>query len=309
MANTERRKTSKALARQERTEQLVRERMEITEQIEKYEAEGELDGPKAARLARLRRRVDEINTELVELHRPLVLHYVSRFKSHSDQHASEDFYAAGMVGLYKAIGSYNPDLGSTFASWAYQPIKREVLAAVHKHEYPHLSRADFDQRDQIIKAIKALRQLHPDVDPTDEEVAVWAGCRVAQVQRVRQSSPSLSLQASVSNANDSETEIGDFLEDTSQDVENQVITGMSLEALQEYGLACLNWREMFVLVRRFGLDGEPPEKLQSIGRALGISREAARQNEAKARAKLNHPVVLQYLISGGKPPASHYATD
>ena len=53
-------------------------------------------------------------------------------------------------------------------------------------------------------------------------------------------------------------------------------------------------------MRRFGLDGEPLEKLTEIGETLALSREAVRQIESKALAKLQHPIVLMRL---SKPEA------
>lgn len=293
--------------RQEREDNVVSDRRgldEAKEEIASMRAELErlvhrgtkrMDAKAAAQSRIFERQIESINNEMVELHKALVLHYTSQFRPHKDPYAAEDFNAAGMLGLMKAIKGYDPRYGATFASWAYQPIKREVLGAVRDHEYPTLSRGDFEQRDAIRKAIKELTQLRPGVIPTDEEVAALTGCRVSQVERIRSAASPLSLSTPISSSSDSEAMIGDMLEDESVDIEGQVITAMSLEALQRYGLSCLNHRELFVLIRRFGLDGEPREKLQQIGRALGISREAARQIEAKAKAKLNHPLVLQHL--------------
>ena len=44
--------------------------------------------------------------------------------------------------------------------------------------------------------------------------------------------------------------------------------------------------ERLVLRRRFGLEGEPPETLETIGRRLGLTRERVRQIEAAGLRKL-----------------------
>src|SRR2546425_11835784 len=44
--------------------------------------------------------------------------------------------------------------------------------------------------------------------------------------------------------------------------------------------------ERLVLRRRFGLDSEPPETLEAIGRRLGLTRERVRQIEAGGLRKL-----------------------
>ncbi|MGH7341362.1 MAG: sigma factor-like helix-turn-helix DNA-binding protein, partial [Candidatus Rokuibacteriota bacterium] len=44
--------------------------------------------------------------------------------------------------------------------------------------------------------------------------------------------------------------------------------------------------ERTVLRRRFGLEGDPPEKLEAIGQRLGLTRERIRQIEAAGLRKL-----------------------
>ena len=44
--------------------------------------------------------------------------------------------------------------------------------------------------------------------------------------------------------------------------------------------------ERLVLRRRFGLDDDPPETLEAIGRRLGLTRERVRQIEAAGLRKL-----------------------
>jgi len=99
---------------------------------------------------------------------------------------------------------------------------------------------------------------------------------------------------------DGKTYLSDLLEDVDSRVEDQVISAQEITDLERFGLACLDERELFVISRRFGLDGEPAQRLSAIGTILGLSREAVRQIEAKGLSKLNHPVIRRKLVRHGR---------
>jgi RNA polymerase primary sigma factor len=52
-----------------------------------------------------------------------------------------------------------------------------------------------------------------------------------------------------------------------------------------------------VLLRRFGLDGDPPQTLEEVGSDLGITRERVRQLETRALRELRSvaPSLQFYL--------------
>ena len=54
-----------------------------------------------------------------------------------------------------------------------------------------------------------------------------------------------------------------------------------------------------VIVMRYGLDGNEPNTLTSIGEMMGVTRENIRQIESRALSKLRHPAYslrLRYLL-------------
>lgn len=54
-------------------------------------------------------------------------------------------------------------------------------------------------------------------------------------------------------------------------------------------LKTLTPREEKIIIRKFGLNGEPEQGLEEISNVFGVSRERIRQIEAKALRKLRHP--------------------
>jgi RNA polymerase primary sigma factor len=81
-------------------------------------------------------------------------------------------------------------------------------------------------------------------------------------------------------------EVIETIEDTSAIHAEKVVANVLLQEELIDLLSHLKPREMDVLSKRFGLDGESPMKLKEIGEQLGISRERVRQIEQVALRKV-----------------------
>jgi RNA polymerase sigma-32 factor len=82
------------------------------------------------------------------------------------------------------------------------------------------------------------------------------------------------LDTLVSPGNDQETQVGD------REVR------INVEAIVRDSLKHLDKRERYIVEKRLMADREDELSLAEIGRRLGVSRERARQLEARARRKL-----------------------
>ncbi|MGD9701950.1 MAG: sigma-70 family RNA polymerase sigma factor [Acidimicrobiia bacterium] len=249
-------------------------------------------------IARLERMLEDVTTDIVQLNLGLVRSYCRRFTSNSSREDSADFEAAGMLGLMRAIHSFDPGQGR-FGHWAFKPIQREVLRAVRDADHPNVNLGDFERRPEILRAHRHLQGEDCSYVPTYEEVANVVGVTIDQVRRVLAPPRLESVQHATSE--DGQTSLAELVETDQLGPESAVVASMTLCALKEFGLSALDPRELYVLVRRFGLDGEPDEKLADIGETLGLSREAVRQIEAKALAKIQHPMVLRKIQRNGRP--------
>jgi len=248
-------------------------------------------------IGRLHRRLDDVTAEIVHFNLGLVRSYCKRFTSNASREDSADFEAAGMLGLMRAIESFDPSQGR-FGHWAFKPIQREVLRSVRNADHPNVNLGDFEKRPEILRAYRHLQGEDERYQPSYQEVAAVVGVTVDQVRRVLAAPRMESVHRPLGES--AEGTLGDTIESVAPGPEAVVVSSMTLSALKTYGFAALDPRELYVIVRRFGLDGEPEDKLADIGDTLGLSREAVRQIEAKAIAKIQHPMVLRKIQRHGR---------
>lgn len=286
-----------AIDHRENNQRLFVEREELRSRVARLE-QLEATTAVSSRLRRSRRRLEQVTGEIVAGNIGLVRSYTRRFSGAANADARAEFESAGMLGLMRAVDSYEPGRGP-FGQWAFKPIQREVLKAVRDHDHPNLNYGDFEKRPLILRTQRQLRAIDDSYEPSYAEIAVAADVTVAQVQRVLDPPRLGSISEQPTAMMDDGDDVGD------EDIvgadplpDDTVLSGVTLSGLQQFALAVLDQRELFVVVRRFGLDGEPAEKLDEIGETLALSREAIRQIEAKALAKMQHPMVVAKI---GRP--------
>lgn len=240
---------------------------------------------------RARRELNAVEAELVQTNMPLVYSYVNRFRHRSSAELTSEYLAAGSAGLWRAIATYDPTLGA-FSSWAYRPIKREVTRCVRLMEHSNMNYGDFEARPRVLASIERLGGHGA---ASVAEVCAESGVSAGIVERVMNPSRASSLTAPITGTDDAT--VADTLAEEGSDPAEIAANAASVAALEEWALPALDPRELAVIVRHYGLDGSEPETLSSIGKSLHISREAARQIEARAKSKIMHPITLRKLLA------------
>lgn len=239
---------------------------------------------------RARRELAALDERLVSTNMPLVYSYVNRFRHRSSSELTAEYLSAGAAGLWRAIATYDPALG-TFSSWAYRPIKREVTRCVRLMEHSNMNYGDFEARPKVLAAVERLGG--PAV-ATVAAVSADSGVSSGIVERVMHPSRSTSLSAPIGGTDDAV--LADTLAEDGSDPAEIAAHSASVASLEEWALPALDPRELAVVVRHYGLDGSEPETLSAIGKSLNISREAARQIEGRAKSKIMHPITLSKLL-------------
>jgi RNA polymerase sigma-32 factor len=203
-----------------------------------------------------------------------------------------DLVAEGNFGVVHALSKFDATRGTRFVTYAAYWIRAYILnyiirswSLVGVGSGALRSKTFFKLRRERVRITNLVGE-GPEADellakamnlPTDKVVAM--------VRRLE--TRDLSLDAQVWD--DSATTVLDTLVAPGNDQEQQVgaeETRLNMQELVRDSLKHLDKRERYIVEKRLMADREEELSLAEIGRRLGVSRERARQLEARARRKL-----------------------
>lgn len=228
-----------------------------------------------AALSAARRRLFERNLRLV-------VTIARRFQNAAIEVG--DLVQEGNIALMRAVESYDPLRGVPFASFAGPVIRRAMSEFVRATSKPVRVPKQIDDLRRRIKRAGWYLTMRLRRRPSPEEIATYLELPLLKVvEALAPDERSVSLDGC---AADDDEALADHLADPrSVDPADEVAADEQAGALDET-LMQLSDRDRRVLAMRYGSEGSEGVTLEDVGHDLGVTRERARQLEARALRSL-----------------------
>lgn len=229
----------------------------------------------------------EIRNKLVEHNLRYVI-YIIRRKYSQYMDKFDDLFQEGVEGLIKAIEKFDLKKNTHLSTYAYHWITQRINKYLSENSLirtpQHITRLKTSINNTYHKIIEEKGDL-----PTSDEIAKQLNVPTYKVETLLNNDKNVvSLELVITNEKSGkETYLKDMIKDENVDIEQSIEKKELYEELRRC-VDSLPERERFIIVHRFGLDGDPMS-LEEIGRQLGITRERVRQLLQKALRKLRHP--------------------
>jgi RNA polymerase primary sigma factor len=216
-----------------------------------------------------------------------------------------DLIQEGNTGLMRAVDKYEYRRGFKFSTYATWWIRQAITRAIA--DQARTIRIPVHMIDVLSKLQQTAKRLQHELrrQPTHEETALAAGISLEESLHVLDIGRTpVSLDRPIGEGDD--CSFGEFVEDAHTENPLKLANNSLLREKIDELLKTLTYREREIIRLRYGLTDGYCYTLEEVGRIFKVTRERVRQIEAKAVAKLQHPVrsseLAEYVADSPQIP-------
>lgn len=183
----------------------------------------------------------------------------------------EDLVACGNIGLMRAARRFKNGTGAKFSTYAAWWIKQAIKRYIDTKELVRIP-CTFNQKIKRVYRLVSSFETSNGRKPTINEVSEITGYTEKEIEDIMDKRPSfVSVDVEIGD----EGSLHDVLASNSEsqwDVEKEDLFEKVVSVVKN-----LNDIEKMIIIKRFGLDGKPPQKLEEISVKIGKTKERVRQ--------------------------------
>jgi RNA polymerase sigma factor (sigma-70 family) len=236
------------------------------------------------RVPELNRRVQKLRRRLIEHSMPLAERVAARYQGESATLAHVDLEQEAMVGLIRAVNTFDRDKGASFKTWVEVKVKGAILDALRKQGHAvHLSENANGEYLAYERAVERLAQRYG-AYPTDEEIAREMGTTAERARKIEAYVPEV---------------VGLDVEDEDSGLTIEQTTPEVVEFQPDYSefsemiLGALPGRDAYLLEASSGADGRGKRSRARIAEVTDLTeREVATELQRIKRGLRRDPLVL-----------------
>lgn len=215
-----------------------------------------------------------------------------------------DLIQDGNMGLLRAAEKFDYNEGCRFSTYATFWINQSIRRALA--DTSRTIRIPIHKYESIRKMNAVKSRLFNELQrmPTDIELAQALEITVDKLHYLQNIEiDAVSLSTPINDKDNDSDELGDFIEDKSANVEEEIVKKEYLESFKNAVLESeiLDQREKEIICLRYGINCDRAHSLEEIGQKMGVTRERIRQLENKSLRKLERDKNIKKYNSDYNP--------